>query len=68
MRRGLVIPAGGVLLAVFAFRLRDHLIDEMPLFALAAWIGVVVLARASRDQAPPTGTSCSGQPAVRVRP
>lgn len=44
LRRGLVIVAGGVFLAVFAFRLRDHLIDEMPLFALAAWVGVVALA------------------------
>jgi undecaprenyl-diphosphatase len=44
MRRGLVIVAGGVLLGVFAFRLRHHLIDEMPLFALAAWICVVALA------------------------
>jgi hypothetical protein len=43
MRRGFVIAAGAVLLAVFAFRLRNHLIDEMPLFALAAWIGVVAL-------------------------
>jgi undecaprenyl-diphosphatase len=44
LRRGLVIVAGGVLLAWFAIRLRDHLLDEMPLFALAAWIGVVALA------------------------
>ena len=44
LRRRLVILAGGALLAVFAFRLRNHLIDEMPLIALAAWIGGVVLA------------------------
>jgi undecaprenyl-diphosphatase len=44
LRRGLVILAGGVLLALFAIRLRAHLLDEMPLFALATWIGVVALA------------------------
>jgi hypothetical protein len=44
LRRGLVVAAGGVLLAVFAYRLREHLIDEMPLLALAAWIAVVALA------------------------
>ena len=44
LRRGLVVAAGGVLLAVFAFRLREHLIDEMPLSALAAWTAVVALA------------------------
>jgi undecaprenyl-diphosphatase len=44
VRRGLVIIAGGVLLTLFAIRLRDHLLDEMPLFALAAWVGVVALA------------------------
>lgn len=44
IRRGMVVLAGGVLLAVFAVRLRSHLLDEMPLVALAAWIGVVALA------------------------
>jgi membrane-associated phospholipid phosphatase len=44
VRRGLVVLAGGVLLALFAIRLRDNLLDEMPLLALAAWIGVVALA------------------------
>jgi undecaprenyl-diphosphatase len=44
LRRGLVIVAGGVVLALFAIRLRHHLLDEMPLFALAVWIGVVALA------------------------
>jgi undecaprenyl-diphosphatase len=44
LRRGVVIFAGSVLLAVFAIRLRGHLLDEMPLIALAAWIGVVLLA------------------------
>jgi undecaprenyl-diphosphatase len=43
LRRGLVIMAGGLLLALFAFRLRHHLLDEMPLGALAAWIGIVAL-------------------------
>lgn len=43
LRRGLVLAAGGVLLALFAFRLRHNLLDEMPLSALAAWVGVVVL-------------------------
>jgi undecaprenyl-diphosphatase len=44
LRRGLVIAAGGILLAVFAIQLRDNLLDELPLIALAAWTGVVVLA------------------------
>jgi undecaprenyl-diphosphatase len=43
-RRALVIVAGGLLLGLFAFRLRHNLIDEMPLGALTAWIGVVALA------------------------
>jgi hypothetical protein len=29
---------------VFAIQLRGRLLDEMPLIALAAWTGVVVLA------------------------
>jgi hypothetical protein len=44
VRRGLVIVAGGALLALFAIRLRSNLLDEMPLLALAAWVGVIVLA------------------------
>jgi undecaprenyl-diphosphatase len=44
LRRGIVIATGGVLLAAFAAQMRDHLLDEMPLLALAAWTGVVLLA------------------------
>ncbi len=43
LRRAVVIVAGGLLLARFAFLLRHNLIDEMPLSALAAWVGVVAL-------------------------
>jgi hypothetical protein len=39
-----VVAAGGVLLAVFAAKLRHHLLDEMPLLALTAWVGVVLFA------------------------
>jgi undecaprenyl-diphosphatase len=42
-RRRAVVVLGCVLLAIFAFRLRDNLIDEMPLAALAAWALVVAL-------------------------
>jgi membrane-associated phospholipid phosphatase len=44
VRQGLVIVAGGALLALFGIRLRSNLLDEMPLLALAAWVGVVALA------------------------
>ena len=44
LRRAVVIAAGGALLALFAIRLRSHLLDEMPLLALAAWVGVIALA------------------------
>jgi undecaprenyl-diphosphatase len=63
LRRGLVIVAGGVLLAVFAIRLRDHLLDEMPLLALAAWIGVVALA--TRIAGIGTGDKRSLAPPIR---
>jgi undecaprenyl-diphosphatase len=43
LRRAVVIVAGGLLLARFAFLLRHNLLDEMPLSALAAWVGVVAL-------------------------
>jgi membrane-associated phospholipid phosphatase len=63
LRRRLVIAAGGALLAVFAIRLRDHLIDEMPLFALAAWIAVVALA--TRIAGAGTGDGTSRVPPLR---
>jgi undecaprenyl-diphosphatase len=63
LRRGLVIVAGGVLLALFATRLRGRLLDEMPLLALAAWIGVVALAARIAG----IGTGDKGSPAVRAR-
>jgi undecaprenyl-diphosphatase len=44
LRRGIVVVGGSVLLAVFAIQMRDHLLDEMPLLALAAWVGVVLIA------------------------
>jgi membrane-associated phospholipid phosphatase len=44
LRRGIVAVAGGVLLAAFAIKMHGHLLDEMPLLALAAWIAVVALA------------------------
>ena len=44
LRRGIVVVAGGVMLAAFAIRMREHLLDEMPLLALVAWVGVVALA------------------------
>jgi hypothetical protein len=31
-------------LVLFAIRLGGNLLDEMPLLALAAWVGVIVLA------------------------
>lgn len=63
LRRGLVVAAGGVLLVVFAIRLRGHLFDEMPLFALAAWIAVVALA--ARIARVGTGDKASGLPLRR---
>jgi undecaprenyl-diphosphatase len=43
LRRAVVIVAGALLLARFAFALRHNLLDEMPLAALAAWVCVVAL-------------------------
>lgn len=43
VRRAVVIAAGGLLLARFAFDVRHNLLDEMPLAALAAWVCVVAL-------------------------
>lgn len=42
-RRRAVLVIGIALLAVFAFRLRGNLLDEMPLAALATWMLVVAL-------------------------
>jgi membrane-associated phospholipid phosphatase len=44
VRSRIVIAVGGATLAVFAYRLRAHLLDEMPLTVLALWALVVVLA------------------------
>jgi undecaprenyl-diphosphatase len=42
-RRRAVALLGSVMLIVFAFRLRAHLLDEMPIATLAAWALVVAL-------------------------
>jgi membrane-associated phospholipid phosphatase len=46
VRRATVMVVGGVALLVFAYSLRQHLLDEMPLVVLGAWGAVVVLAAA----------------------
>jgi undecaprenyl-diphosphatase len=46
VRRTVVLVGGAGALALFAYRLRGHLLDEMPLAVLAAWLLVVVLAAA----------------------
>jgi membrane-associated phospholipid phosphatase len=43
LRRGAVVAIGGVLLVLFVVRLRENLLDEMPLLALAGWVSVVAL-------------------------